>query len=120
MNSFKALNLHEPKLRLIYPSEFEADTLEDISFDLKFEYDGQKLADFHIHFTNRIIENGEFLNTPFGRKYCYKVTTMKKEAILFREKQFKYVDWYCSQGLVKREVYLNEKLITTYVLKTVD
>ncbi len=120
VEGFKALKLHEPTERLAYPPVFETDTLEEVAFDLKFKYEGQKLADYHILFHDRTIENGTFLYTPFGRKYCYKSITHKKESILFREKNYKYIDWYCSQGLVKREVFLNEKLMYTYELKSVD
>ena len=117
---FKALKLTEPIQRLVFPPAFDTDTLENVSIDLKFKYEGQKLADYHILFHDRTIENGIFLFTPFGRKYCYKVITHKKEFILFREKNYKYVDWYCSQGIVKREVFLNDKLFYTYELKSVD
>lgn len=117
---FKAMKLQEPKQQLVFPPEFETDTLEDISIDLKFNYEGQKLADYHILFHDRTIANGEFLYSPFGRKYCYKVITQKKERILFREKNYKYIDWYCSQGLVKREVLLNEKSLYTYELRIAD
>lgn len=120
VQGFKALKLHEPTEQLAFPPIFGVDTLADVSIDLKFNYEGQKLADYHILFHNRTIENGEFLYTPFGRKYCYKAITHKKEAILFREKNYKYIDWYCSQGLVKRAVFLNEKPRYTYELKSVD
>ena len=120
VEGFKDLKLKEPKQRLVYPPDFDMDTLEDISIDLKFNYNGQKLADYHIQFHDRTIEKGEFLYSPFGRKYCYKVITHKKESILFREKNFKYIDWYCSQGLVKREVLLNEKSLYTYELREAD
>lgn len=113
------LSKEKNKKTLFYPSKFELDTLDDIHLHYTFEFDSIQLGTSHISLKERYIEKGEFVQTALGRKYCYKVCTLKREELLFKITETKIVDWYSNEGLVKREFYVNGLLDKEFLLKKV-
>ena len=113
------LNQEKNKKTIFYPSKFELDTLDDLQLYYSFEFDSVQLGTSHIELKERYIEKGEFVQTALGRKYCYKVCTLKREELLFKIIETKIVDWYSNEGLVKREFYVNGLLDKEFLLKKV-
>lgn len=107
------------KTTAFYPSTFKIDTLKDVSFHLEFKHNNLPLSNFNLSLSNRIISRGSFLNTPWNQKYCYKLSYIKEEKVLFATKTQKINEWFSNKGLIKREVYEGEKLTRTYTLTTI-
>lgn len=114
-----ALDREKNKKTLQFPAKFTLDTLNDIHLEYNFQFENIDLGTSKIDIIERYIEKGEFVQTALGRKYCYKVSAIKHEDLLFKQRSTKIIDWYSNEGLVKREFYVNSVFEKEYLLKKI-
>lgn len=103
-----------------YDGAFTPDTLNNLNFKYVYDLNNAELGTASIKLTNRYIGGTSSIETGIGNKSCYKVSTTRTEEFLFKKTVTEIVDWYSSQGLMKREFYENGKLTYAYVLKKVN